>query len=285
MELYFDCFSGASGDMMLGALLDLGADEALLREELSKLQLEGEFELHVKKGQKMGITGTDVDVALLQEDAHDHGHAHEHGHDHNHEHEHDHGHDHDHSHEHEHVHEEAKTAHVHEHRTLPGIMHILHHADLPQKVKDDAAAIFTRIAIAEGKVHGISMDEVHFHEVGAVDALVDIVGSCILMNALAPTRVFVSPLNLGSGMVRCAHGILPVPAPAVAEIVKGLHVYQKGEGEMLTPTGAAILSHFATDYGPMKDFEIAGIGYGFGKRESPRLNALRVFQGETSKKA
>lgn len=239
--LYLDCFSGISGDMFLGAMLDLGLDEKAFLDELHKLPLEG-FEVEIKKSENGGITGTDVDVI-----------AHEH----------------------------------HPHRGLKHIYEIIDAGSLKPEVKQRSKDAFLRLAAAEGKIHGKSPDQIHFHEVGAVDSIVDIVGAYILMDMLNPDRVYASPVNVGSGTVECAHGTLPVPAPAATEILKGVPVYSKGEeGELTTPTGALLLTGFADGFAAMPLGSIQSTGYGLGKarRSSPNvLRAILLEQDETGR--
>lgn len=301
MTLYFDCFSGASGDMTLGALLHISGAEAHLRAELKKLGIEDEYHLHVQKTAKGGVEGMDVDVHiergseddhfLLAEQGHHHGHGHEHDHPHehgrSHGHDHHHGHPHDHDHHHEHPHDHGHDhGHSHDHgRNLTEILALIDGSALDEKVKASAMRIFRRIGEAEAAVHAVPMDSVHFHEVGAVDALIDVVGACILMHHLAPERVLCSPINVGSGTIKCAHGIFPVPAPATARILKDIPIYQEGRGEMLTPTGAAILAEFAQGFGEMPAMRVGKIGYGYGKKDMGRLNCLRVLIGQEEQQA
>ena len=298
--LYFDCFAGVSGDMVLGALTDLVGEPDFLPRELARLQLP--FSLEVNRGQKLGVTGTKVTVRdcagrPMDEEPEEPGaHGAHHGHEaqghrgggaeaehhhhpgaaeHPHHHEHgDAAHHHGHG---EHGH------HEHEHRTLAGVCHLIDHADLPPEVGESAKAIFGRIAAAEAKVHGATVEAVHFHEVGAVDAIVDVVGACLLMARIAPDRVVASPVHVGSGVVRCAHGLMPVPAPATAEILQGIPTYARPgiDKEMTTPTGAAILAHFCTEYGVQPAMAVESTGYGLGQRDVPELpNCLRVLLGD-----
>jgi len=230
--LYLDCFSGISGDMFLGAILDLGIDEAEFLAELNKLPLK-DFEVEIKKSIKSGITGTDVTVK-----------AHEH----------------------------------HPHRGLKEIYEIIDNSSLNSNVKQKSKEAFYKLALAEGKVHGKSPYEIHFHEVGAVDSVVDIVGACILMDMLRPSRVYASCVNVGSGTVKCAHGILPVPAPATVELLKGIPVYSGEEpGEFTTPTGALILSTFVEEFGRIPSGVPERTGYGLGKAQRKSPNVLRAI--------
>jgi hypothetical protein len=266
---YFDCFSGASGDMIVGALLAAGASEARLREELAPLGLAG-VELTLHKLTRQGLVATKFDVrvrghvegaAPLAGDAHPHGHAHDHPH----------GHAHDHPHDH---------SHAHDHRTLAEVEAVL--ARLPAGPREQAIAIYRRLADAEARVHGSTRDAVHFHEVGADDAIVDVAATVLCLRQLGVTEVQASALPLGSGMVRCAHSLMPVPVPAVALLVAGVPTYDNGErGELVTPTGAAILTTLATRFGPPPAWRPTGaVGYGAGSREGERVpNLLRVMLG------
>lgn len=287
--LYFDCFSGISGDMTLGALLDLGLNPDHLLEALKKLPLDG-YELIIEKGMKNGITGTNVNVLLPEEKKaqphHDHDHAREIDHDHG-DHHHD-DHHHDHSHKHEHLKEDGHNHgdHTHQHqRSYKDIKALIEQSALSDNVKEMAIRIFTKLAHAEGKIHGQPFSEVAFHEVGAVDSIVDIVGVAILLDMLSIDTFVTSPLPLGSGMVKCQHGLIPVPAPATLELLKGIPVYSKNiKGEMVTPTGAAIISTICTEFGEFPAMTVEQIGYGMGKKTFDIPNCLRVCVGEVSKK-
>ena len=229
--LYLDCFSGISGDMFLGALLDLGIDEKEFIEELKKLPLSG-YDIEIKKALKKGIAGTDVYI---------------------------------------------KSSEHHPHRGLKEIYDIIDKSALKPEVKKMSKEAFLKLARAEGKIHGKAPEEIHFHEVGAVDSIVDIVGSCILMDMLKPDLVVSSPVNVGSGTVECAHGVLPVPAPATLELLKGVPVYARGEeGELTTPTGALLLSVFVSRFGPMPEGIPEKVGYGLGKKDLKSPNVLRA---------
>jgi len=300
--LYYDCFAGISGDMNLAAMIDLGVSPDYLRDELAKLGLEDEFALECLPQKRSGIQGMQVHVLLKNgEDDHDHGHGHdhadhdhEHGHGHDHEHEHghgydddhEHGHGHDDDHEHGHGHVDAdharKHAHCHghgghlPHRNLADIEAIIMQSSLSAAVKQTSLSIFTRIAEAEAKVHGKALADVHFHEVGATDSIVDIVGAAICFHALGVEAVWSSPLELGSGFVRCAHGMMPVPAPATAEILHGLPTTRGGvEHEATTPTGAAIVATLATAITAAPLMTTLKTGYGIGHRQSQRPDAHR----------
>lgn len=299
-HLYLDLFSGISGDMFLGALLDLGVPFPQLEQELHKLNVPG-YHLHVARGQKSGISGIKFDVHLDQEPSHTHEHHHEHGHSHTHEHRHEHGHEHTHEHGHEHghththshghadehghSHPHADTDDAHAHgRNYGQIRRLIADSTLSEWVKARSIAVFHRIAIAEGKIHDRAPDEVHFHEVGAVDSIVDIVGACIALDLLGRPRVFASQVVEGTGFVRCAHGRMPLPAPATLEIfaARQVSVTQCEEpSELVTPTGAAILAEFAETFGPLPGFAPRRIGYGLGTRDNrTRPNVLRAILGE-----
>ena len=289
--LYFDCFSGISGDMTMGALLDAGGDAEALKRDLAKLNLGDAFHLHIQKKLKNGVMSTHVDVATDHVHGdHDHEHHHdhdhdEHDHDHEHEHDHDHDHDHEHEHDHEHDHDHGHT-HEHVHRGLSDVTAVIEQSDLESEVKETAKKIFRTLAEAEAKMHGTTVDEVHFHEVGAIDAIVDVCGAAILLHQLKPDRIVCSKINVGTGYVQCAHGLFPVPAPAVAEILRGEPYFMgPGRGELCTPTGAAIVKTMADEFGRMPVMEVESVGYGAGVREMDTLNALRVFIGHDTKKA
>lgn len=278
--LYLDCGMGAAGDMLTGALIELLPNQDAFLEELNSIGIPG---VHVEKlpAVKCGITGTHISVTVHgeEEESHDchlHGHGHHHSHD-----DHDHEHEHSQEHSHEHVHEHGHT-HLH-HSGLHDIEHIVRgHLSIPEKVKDDIMAVYTAIAEAESKAHGVSVSEIHFHEVGTMDAIADITAVCLLMDRLAPDQVVVSPIHVGSGHVRCAHGILPVPAPATAYILKGIPAYGGNvPGELCTPTGAALLKHFATRFGDMPVMKTEAIGYGMGKKDFEVANCVRAMLGET----
>ena len=287
--LYFDCFSGISGDMTMGALLDAGGDAEALKRDLAKLNLGDAFHLHIQKKLKNGVMSTYVDVATDHVHGdHDHEHHHDHDHDHDHDehdHDHDHEHDHDHDHEHEHDHDHGHT-HEHVHRGLSDVTAVIEQSGLEPEVKETAKKIFRTLAEAEAKMHGTTVDEVHFHEVGAIDAIVDVCGAAILLHQLKPDRIVCSKINVGTGYVQCAHGLFPVPAPAVAEILRGEPYFMgPGRGELCTPTGAAIVKTMADEFGRMPVMEVESVGYGAGVREMDTLNALRVFIGHDTKKA
>ncbi len=272
--LYLDLISGISGDMFIGALIDLGVDLPRLEHELEKLQLAG-YHLHARRDHKASISGIKFDVHLGHDHPPAHGHSEEHHHDH------DHAHDHDHHHLHEHEHEHG--------RSYVEIRRLIEQSSLSPWVREKAAAVFARVAIAEGRIHGVPADEVHFHEVGAVDSIVDIVGACIALEMLGRPRVLASPVVEGNGFVQCAHGMFPIPAPATLAILgeRGIPVTQCGEPhELITPTGAALLAEFAESFGPMQDLAARRIGFGLGSRDhKTRPNVLRVILSESGEAA
>jgi pyridinium-3,5-bisthiocarboxylic acid mononucleotide nickel chelatase len=319
--LYLDCISGISGDMTVGALVDLGVRPSALEWELSKLPI-GEFHMHFDRAKRKEIEGIRFTIHEgtvhrpeqdEHKDAHSHSHHHEEEEDHEHHHHHEHGEEghhhhhedehgdcgnhnhgneveHSHSHEHDHDHGECsghdhdhEHHHEHEHaRAYADIRSMLEASELSPFVKKHALGIFRRIAVAEGKIHGKSPDEVHFHEVGALDSIADIVMACVGIESLGATRIFASPLHDGHGTVECAHGTFPVPAPATLEILQGIPLGQIDEPhELITPTGAAIIAEFAESFGQMPTLKIEKIGYGLGKRDlATRPNVLRAVLGE-----
>ena len=270
--LYLDIFSGISGDMFIGAMIDLGVDVHLLKEELSKLGLDG-YHITTARRDKSNIVGVKFDVHLLDEEAKDQageGHAHSHGH----EHSHSHGHDHSHSHG-------MESGHAHDNnRDFKQIKNLIWRSQLSDWVKQKSVAVFHRVAVAEGKVHGLPPEEVHFHEVGAVDSIVDIVGACIALEMLGRPKVLAAPVVEGTGWVKCAHGRFPVPTAATLEILgaRGIPITQCEEPhELVTPTGAAILAEFAETFAPMGNLAAERIGYGLGTRDNKtRPNVLRA---------
>lgn len=292
--LYLDCSSGISGDMVVGALLDLGANQDGLRRALASLHVEG-FEIAITRKLASGIDGCDFDVVLDKEhETHDHDmaylfgdldgasvHDHEHGHEHHHDHEHghEHHHDHDHSHQHDHDHGHAHHHH-HEHRHPSDIAAIIDAADLAPRAKQIAHRIFDIVAQAESKAHGLPIEEVHFHEVGAVDSIVDVVSVAYCLDDLDVTDAYVSPLAEGHGRVRCAHGVLPVPVPAVTHIVAdhGLVLERRDiQGELVTPTGAAIAAAVRTLDQPPARYRVLRSGLGTGKRAYNPPSTVRAL--------
>lgn len=271
--LYLDCSMGASGDMLTGALLELLPDPDGFVRTLNALDLPG-VEYVREPSTKCGITGTHVSVRVHGQEEHEH--LHDHPHDHEHPHVHDHDHDHDHPHDHEHTHD-------HPHAGMADIRQTVGRLQIPEAVKGDVLAVYGEIAEAESHVHGRPVEEVHFHEVGALDAVADVTAVCLLLRTLAPDEVVVSPVHVGCGQVRCAHGILPVPAPATAYLLRDVPIYGgEVQGELCTPTGAALLRRFATRFGGMPVLRTSRIGYGMGRKDFPAANCVRAFLGETA---
>ncbi len=235
---YLDCFSGVSGDMLLGALADAGADADELRGGIARLGLDG-VELHFEKCKRSGIGGTNLTV---------------------------------------------RVEHDHHHRSLSRIEEIIAGSELSERVKERSIRIFRRLGEVEAAIHQIPIEKVHFHEVGALDSITDIVGSCIAFDLLGIEKVYCSPLNLGSGTVEAAHGVMPVPAPATAALVQGIPTYSEGPtAELTTPTGAAIVTTLADEFGTMPAMRIGSVGYGAGDRDfKKRPNLLRAVIGEQS---
>lgn len=264
--MYIECNMGAAGDMLTAALAETTGDVKACEASLNALGIPG-VKYSLSPSVKCGITGTHADVFVNgeTEDEHMHEHEHEHHHDHHEEH----------HHEHEHGH--------HHHSSLHDIEHIINSLNVSDKVKADSIAVYKLIAEAESKAHGRDITEIHFHEVGTMDAVADVVGFCTLMEKIAPDKVIVSPIHVGCGEVKCAHGILPVPAPATAHILEGIPVYG-GEvrGELCTPTGAALLKHYATGFGSMPVMKVEKTGYGMGKKDFERANCVRIMTGESA---
>lgn len=280
--LYFECNMGAAGDMIMSALLELYSQPDSFMERLNGLGIPN---VTFKKSTsvKCGISGTHVEVAVGGTVENEHMHEHEHHHEN--EHHHEHGHSHEHRHEHEHHHEHHHE-HEHHHTGMSEIEHIIGHLDIPERVKNDAVGVYKLIAEAESHAHGCEISEIHFHEVGTMDAVADVVGTCLLINELNVDRIIASPINVGSGQVRCAHGILPVPAPATVHILGGVPIYSNDiQGELCTPTGAAILKYFAQEFSPMPVMKISKIGYGMGSKDFEAANCVRVMLGETQDKS
>lgn len=289
--LYLECYSGISGDMTVAALLDLGADRLVLDRVLKSLKVSG-FETKISRVVKSGIDACDFDVVLDKDhENHDHDmeylHGHHHkGHENNHFYDHNHVHEdkaeHFHSHEHNHAHGagSAQDRHHHEHCGIKEITYIIEHSAMNENAKKIALRIFEILAEAESKAHNVPVDQVHFHEVGAVDSVVDIVSVAVCLDDLDVTEVIVPVLCEGRGTVRCQHGILPIPVPAVANIVNANHLYLKMteiEGELVTPTGAAIVAAVKTKDKLPETFEIQKIGIGAGKRQYECPGILRAM--------
>ena len=269
--LYLECGMGAAGDMLMAALLELIPDRQAFLDKMNALNLPG-VRVEAEKAVKCGITGTHMKVTVHGEeeesaDVHEHPH-----HDHDHEHE-DHHHDHDDGHEH---------PHHHHHTSVADIEGIIDGLDVSGRVKADAKAVYRLIAEAESRVHGHPVSEIHFHEVGTLDAVADVVGVCLLMEMIGAEKITASPVHVGAGYVRCMHGVLPVPAPATALILSGVPTYGgQVQGELCTPTGAALLKHFASGFGDRPVMAAEAIGYGMGKKDFERANCLRAFLGES----
>jgi len=265
---------GASGNMVMAALYELLDDKKLFRNKMEQLNLPG-VEIVYSEFVKCGITGTHVSVKIsgveeISEDEHDHHEHHDHEHDHTHEHDHHH-HNHDIDHDHHHHHDNRKYSYNE-------ILTLIQSLDLTDNIKNNATGVYKIIGQAEAKVHGTSIDEIHFHEVGSIDAIVDVVGCSILIDMLGIDEVTTSPIHVGFGKVRCEHGVLPVPAPATAEILQGIPIYSgRIEGELCTPTGAALLKQFTASFGQMPVMTVTKIGYGMGTKDFPAANCIRAY--------
>jgi uncharacterized protein (TIGR00299 family) protein len=243
--LYYDLFCGISGDMNLGALVDLGVDIDYLRSELNKLNISDEFEVVATRGMKQGISGTKIDVILHNQGENEQSHHHH-----------------------------------HEHRNYAVIKDMISNSDLEASVKELSIEIFRLVAVAEGKVHGKPMDEVHFHEIGATDSIVDIVGAAICIDALKVDKIMASSVQVGGGFVRCAHGKMPVPAPATAEILEGVPIkYNIVPFETTTPTGAAIIKAVVSEFSDQHNLIVDKIGYSLGFKDFDIPNITRVYLG------
>lgn len=283
--LYLDCGMGAAGDMLTAALLELCPDPQAVVGQLNSLGLPG---VHTKAETAVscGITGTHVRVTVngQEEESQDvhHHEEHEHPHEHSHEHEHCHEHPHEHGHEHEHEHSHEHGHEHHHHTGMHEIEAMVEKMPLPDSVRRDVLAVYGLIAAAESHAHGLPVDQVHFHEVGTMDAVADVTAVCLILHQLAPDRIVASPVHVGSGQVRCAHGILPVPAPATAHILQGVPIYGgRIQGELCTPTGAALLKHFVQEFGPMPMMTVEKIGYGMGTKQFDAANCVRAMLGST----
>ena len=250
--LYYDCFAGISGDMNLAALIDVGVDSEYLKNELKKLDV-GHYEIKISNDIRKGIFGTKVEV-ILENEHHHHGH------------------------EHTHAHIAHSHTHDHDHRSYAEIKEIILSSNLSTFVKELSISIFQKLAEAEGKIHNKPIDEVHFHEVGAIDSIVDIVGAAICIDYLKPSKIITSRIELGSGMVKCAHGLFPVPAPATLEVLKGIPAKSGNiPFEATTPTGAAILAVITNEFSDKQNYTIEKTGYGIGHKDGDIPNVLRVL--------
>jgi pyridinium-3,5-bisthiocarboxylic acid mononucleotide nickel chelatase len=274
--LYFDCFSGASGDMVLGALLDAGLPLEELRAALGSLAIDG-ASVSAAKVLRAGLSATKFSV---HERA---GHPRDRDLDHTHPHDHDHHHD-DHHHEHQHSREHAATAvaHGHTHRSLADITALIERSALSTPAKSRARQLFQRLGEAEAAIHHVPVENIHLHEVGALDSIIDIVGAVFALEWFKPDRIVSSPLNVGGGMVHSAHGLFPVPAPATLRLLEGVPVYSSGaQHELVTPTGALLITAYASTFGPIPPMTMDRVGYGAGDRDpADTPNVLRVIVGE-----
>ncbi|MDE6993534.1 MAG: nickel pincer cofactor biosynthesis protein LarC [Lachnospiraceae bacterium] len=249
--LYLDCGMGAAGDMLTAALLELLPDPDGFIAELNAVGIPG-VTIEKEQVSKCGIGGTHIAVKIngVEEDEAAHGHHHD--------------------------------EHHHHHGGMHDIKHIVHHLSVPERVRKDVLGVYTLIAEAESHAHGVPVTDIHFHEVGTMDAVADVTAVCLLMDRIAPDQVIASPVHVGSGQVQCAHGILPVPAPATAYILRDVPIYGGGiRGELCTPTGAALLKYFVTEFGDMPVMKMTAIGYGMGKKDFPAANCVRAMLGET----
>lgn len=279
--LYLDCGMGAAGDMLGAALAELLPDDArdAFTSELNAAGIPG-VHVSLDPSVKCGITGTHLTVTVNGTEEKESGHSHSHEHSH-HDHQHNHAHDHSHSHDHQRSHSHDHH-HDHSHRSLHDIHHIIDDLKLPEAVRTDILAVYRLIAEAESKAHDKPVSEIHFHEVGTMDAIADIASVCLLLHKLAPDQIIASPIHVGSGQVKCAHGILPVPAPATAYILKDIPIYSGSiQGELCTPTGAALLKHFVTRFDQMPLMTPASTGYGMGTKDFPAANCVRAILGES----
>ena len=276
--LYFDCFSGAAGDMILAALLDAGLPLEALKDALGSLGVD--HELVVERVMRAGIVATHVSVRDKE-----HSHSRDHSHSHNHGHEHGHGPDQGHGHGHPHVPGQSHThahGHHHEHRTLAEIARLIDRSGLSADGKTRAKGLFRRIGEAEAAIHNMPIENVHLHEVAALDSIIDIVGAVFALEWFGADQIVSSPLNVGGGTVQIAHGTFPVPAPATLRLLTGVPVYSTGQqAELVTPTGALIISDYASSFGPMPVMVTHQVGYGAGTKDFGSLpNVLRVVVGE-----
>lgn len=270
--IYLDCSMGAAGDMLMAALLELLPEKDTFLQKMQSLGLPG-LEISAEPSVKCGITGTHMRVLIHGEEE---GHPHEHAVE-----------------EHAHSHADAPEAahahvhvHPHHHTDLDELTHRISHLNVSEAVRSNILAVYQSIADAESRVHGVPVEQIHFHEVGSLDALADVTGVCLLMELLAPEQVLASPVHVGSGQVRCAHGILPVPAPATALLLEGIPIYSGSiRGELCTPTGAALLRRFVTRFGPLPPMRVEKTGYGMGTKDFEAANCVRAMLGQTEESA
>ena len=248
--LFFDCSMGAAGDMLIASLLELIPEQVRMIAKLNALGLP-DVSFTIRQVRRCGILGTEVTVRVHgeEEDAVGEHHGHEH----------------------------------HRHTGLEEIRRLVESMPVSDAVKKNVLQVYQKVAAAESAVHGVPVTEIHFHEIGAMDAVMDITAFCLLLEELAPERIVVSPICVGSGQIHCAHGLLPIPAPATAELLKGVPIYAGSiKGELCTPTGAALLTQFASEYAPMPALCVEKIGYGMGKRDYPAANCVRAFWGRSA---
>ena len=270
--IYLDCSMGAAGDMLMAALLELLPEKDTFLQKMQSLGLLG-LEISAEPSVKCGITGTHMRVLIHGEEE---GHPHEHA-----------------AEEPFHSHADAPEAahahvhvHPHHHTDLNELTHRISHLNVSEAVRSNILAVYQSIADAESRVHGVPVEQIHFHEVGSLDALADVTGVCLLMELLAPEQVLASPVHVGSGQVRCAHGILPVPAPATALLLEGIPIYGGSiRGELCTPTGAALLRRFVTRFGPLPPMRVEKTGYGMGTKDFEAANCVRAMLGQTEESA
>lgn len=270
--IYLDCSMGAAGDMLMAALLELLPEKDTFLQKMQSLGLPG-LEISAEPSVKCGITGTHMRVLIHGEEE---GHPHEHA-----------------AEEPFHSHADAPEAahahvhvHPHHHTDLDELTHRISHLNVSEAVRSDILAVYQSIADAESRVHGVPVEQIHFHEVGSLDALADVTGVCLLMELLAPEQVLASPVHVGSGQVRCAHGILPVPAPATALLLEGIPIYGGSiRGELCTPTGTALLRRFVTRFGPLPPMRVEKTGYGMGTKDFEAANCVRAMLGQTEESA
>ena len=270
--LYIDCGMGAAGDMLTAALLELLDEDTrtVFIDEFNGLGLPG-IVMEAEPSVKCGVKGTHVHIKVngIEEDGHMHDHHNVH-------------HSHDDNHGEVHSHSHGGTSHTHSHNGIAEIRHIVRdHLEVPANVKEDIIRVYDIIADAESKAHGVPVTEVHFHEVGTMDAIADVTAVCMLINRIKPQKIYASHINVGGGTVKCAHGILPVPAPATANILEGIPSYSGDiKSELCTPTGAALLKYFVDEFGELPQMRVERCGYGMGTKDFERANCVKILLGE-----
>ena len=291
--LYLDCPMGAAGDMLAAALYEISPHKEEFLAALNQAGLP-QVEARVEEGFKCAVKGSRFHVLVQgqeegaappsheHEHEHQHEHEHEHEHQHQHQHEHEHQHQHQHEHQHEHEHEHEHEHQQHSHASLDEVCGLIQGLRLPQAVRTDAVRVYSLIAQAEAAVHGRPVADVHFHELGRLDAIADICAVAWLLRDLAPQCIVASAVHVGAGLVKCAHGLLPVPAPATARLLSGVPIYGGDiQGELCTPTGAALLKYYVHSFGPLPCLSLEAIGYGLGSKDFPAANCLRALYGHT----